>query len=381
MSVPRNEHEAIDVEESQLDVAASMGGDFGDSIVPARTILLADMLDDFFTKLEAGEPPVRWPVGEGWGTLAFRPHTIMVIGGPPNVGKTPLLLNLLWQAMQITPSLRVLVANNESMVPELVETLTARLAEINLSDVQARNCDLCTSGKLAEARSALRGVADRIEFMEMPFTLEQVIERAMDFRADVVCIDTLQKLSLEGYDGEMGDRLGRIMPMLRDLASRGPCVVAAAQISREGVRHFQGRVGRATYDERDMAVFAYSVQIESSANDCFYLAYETGARVHQGLDQAYEPIPMWLHHMKGRNTLKANIPLLFDGRYQKFMLRPVHEPAAGQRGAGGRRSTGDIGRTDGTSGTSKAAWAKPRTSREELQDIEGEADGDHEWLT
>jgi hypothetical protein len=27
--------------------------------------------------------------------------------------------------------------------------------------------------------------------------------------------------------------------------------------------------------------------------------------------------PMWLQHVKGRNNMKAHIPLLFDGRYQK----------------------------------------------------------------
>ena len=152
MTTQADDFEDHDADRAYRSLAPSDGADFGDDVEPARTTLLADMLDTYFTDLERAVPPVQWPVGEGWGTLAFRPHSVMVIGGPVNVGKTPLMMNLLWQAMQITPSLRVLVANNESMVPELIETLTAMLGGINLRDVQARDPSRCTPEKLAVAR-------------------------------------------------------------------------------------------------------------------------------------------------------------------------------------------------------------------------------------
>lgn len=356
------------------------GADFGDDVGPGRTMLLADMLETYFTDLEEGVSPVRWPVGEGWGTLAFRPHSVMVFGGPPNVGKTPLVMNLTWQAMQITPSLRVLVANNESMVPELVEMLTSMLGGINLRHVQSRDRSHCTPEKIAMARNALRAVADRIEFMELPFSLEHAVERAEAFRADIVVIDTLQKLRLEGYDGEVGDRLGRIMPMLRDLASRGPCVVAAAQISREGVKHLQSRVGRTTYDERDTAVFLHSSEIESSCNDAFLLAYEKGARVYQAPNDEYQPLPMWLHHVKARNTLKTNIPLLFDGRYQKFTLRSVEKFPLKQQRKTGAEPRGPISPRLDLVSPRPPARPKPHTPNATRQ-THGGGDADHEWVT
>jgi hypothetical protein len=304
----------------------------------------------------------------------------MVFGGPPNVGKTPLMMNLTWQAMQITPALRVLIANNESVVPELVETLTAILGGINLRDVQARDRSRCTPEKLAVARDALRSVADRIEFMEMPFSLEQVVERAEAFRADVVVIDTLQKLRLEGYDGEVGDRVGRIMPMLRELASRGPCVVGAAQISREGVKHLQGRVGSKTYDERDTSVFLHSSEIESSCNDAFLLVYEKGTRVYQGPDGEYQPLPMWLHHVKARNTLKTNIPLLFDGRYQKFTVRSVETAAPKQPRKSGGEPRGSV--SPGREPASPRSPAPPKAhTPEATRRANGGSDEDHEWVT
>jgi archaellum biogenesis ATPase FlaH len=345
------------------------GEDFGDEITPARSTPLADAMLTYFGELERGDPPIKWPVGEGWGTLALRPNRVITIGGPGNVGKTPVLLNLAWQAMENTPTLRILVANNESTVAEIMDLLTAMLGGINLEHVQNRDQKHCTPEKLDLAKAALQGVADRLEFVEMPFTLEQVIERASRFKADVVILDTLQKLRLAGYDGEAGDRVGRMMPLLRDLALQGRCVLAAAQISRDGVRHVQQRAGSRTHDDRDMNVFLHNSEIESASNDAFLLAYDQSARVYQDVDEQYTPIPMWLQHVKGRGNMKAHIPLLFDGRYQKFTLRQV----------GGSKGTGRGG--GGTAPASPPQRPQPRQNMEnQLPEEEGAGD-DTDWLT
>jgi replicative DNA helicase len=326
MSETNDEYARRHLDRYDLGMAAFEGGDFGDEVPPARTTLLADVLGSVFKEIEEAVPCVEWPVGDdGWGTFAFRPNTIVVVGGPTNVGKTPLILNLLWQAMHITPTLRVLIANNESMTRDLINRLIAMLTEIDLRHIRRRDRAYCSPDKLAAAHAALRSVADRLEFMEMPFTLEQVVQRAAFFRADVVCVDTLQKLRLDGYDGEAGDTVGRIMPMLRDLANKGPCVVAAASISREGVRHLKHRVGKTTYDELDAGVFLHNSEIESSCNDAYTLAVESGAKAAQRVDEDYQLIKMWLHHVKARDELKVNIPLSFDGRYQKFSLRAAEQ--------------------------------------------------------
>lgn len=310
-----------------LGMAASEGGDFGDAVPPARTTLLADVLDAVFKNLEEGVPCLEWPVGDdGWGTLAFRPNAIVVVGGPTGIGKTSLILNLLWQAMHITPTMRVMIANNESTTEDLNNRLIAMLSAINLHHIRKHNLAHCPADKLAAARAAMRSVGDRLEFVEMPFTLEQIIQRAASFRPDVVCIDTLQKLKLHGYVGEAGDTVGRIMPMLRDLANTGTCVVAAASISREGARHVKHRVGKTTYDELDTGVFLHNSEIESTCNDAYTLAVESGAKAIHRSDEDYQPIKMWLQHVKSRDELKVNIPLLFDGRYQKFTLRPASQP-------------------------------------------------------
>lgn len=360
-------HDALDFVE---------GEDFGSEARPARTTLLADVLPAYFHEIEQGIQPEAWPVGEGWGTLALRPNRIITIGAAPNVGKTPLLMNLVWQAMQITPTLRVLVANNESTVTELIDTLTAMIAEVNLEHVQNHDRDHCTPEKISRAKASLQGVADRLEFVEMPFSLEQVIDRASRFKADVVILDTLQKLRLEGYDGEAGDRVGRMMPLLRELAFQGRCVLAAAQISREGVRHVQQRSGSRTHDDRDMNVFLHNSEIESASNDAFLLAYDKAARAYQGAGDGYEPIPMWLQHVKSRNNRKAHIPLMFDGRYQRFTVRRVGNSAA----VGAGRGDNATEKHPGPAASTPEHSCQRRSTKGQSPEPEGENDGT-EWLT
>lgn len=366
-------------DEQYFALPPSDGADFNELLEPPRSTPLGDILDTFFSDLDQGVPPVRWPIGDGWGTLAFRPHQVVTIGGPANVGKTPLLLNLMWKAMEITPSLRVLVANNESPESELMESLTAMLATIDLSAIQDRDKNRYAPEQLAVARSALRKKTGQLEFMKMPFSLEQVMRRAEDFQADIVFIDTLQKLKMDGYDGEVGDRVGRMMPMLRELAFQGRCVVAAAQISRDGVRHLQTRIGSQTHDDRDLGVFLHSSEVESASNDAFVLGYERNARVIKHVGEEYTPIPMWLQHVKGRTRMKANIPLLFDGRYQLFTLRPVETV----RAAGGRSRT-SVPSAPKTKPVEppehKRAVARAKTQPAKTEGRGGD-DANHEWIT
>ncbi len=382
METPANEFDEPENDQLQAGPDPADWEDFGGDIKPARTIPMASILEAFFEGLEKGTPPLHWPVGEGWGTFSFRPHEVSVIGGPAESGKTALCLNLIWQAMQLTPTVRVLIANNESETEKLMERMTAMVAEINLRHVQEHEVKHFGPEKRAKAKAAFRAVADRIDFVEMTSPLEEVIESALKFRADIVLVDTLQKTRLAGFDGEVGDRIGRIMPMLRDLAHEGPCVLAAAQLSREGTKHMKFRAGSKTRDELDLSAFYGNSEIESSADNAFLLAYEKGARLHQSAGEAeYVPIPMALRDVKGRNRQTCNIPLLFDGRYQKFTVRQDEKTAVGPSQptkpipTRGKKSV-----TGSSTGKQSAAQMNSGPSSSHTSNNE-DAHADHEWLT
>lgn len=383
MKAPMGEFDEVEHDGLSRGPDSANWEDFGNEIQPASTASLASVLDAFFEEIEKGTPPVRWPVGEGWGTFALRPHEVTVIGGAPESGKTALFLNLIWQAMQLTPTLRVIIANNESEWPTLMERMTAMIAGVNLRHVQDRDRKQFGSEKRARAKAALQAVADRIDFVEMTSTLEQVIESAMKFRADIVVLDTLQKTRLAGFDGEVGDRIGRIMPMLRDLAHEGPCVLAAAQLSREGTKHMKFRAGSSTRDELDLAAFYGNSEIESSADNAFLLVYEKNARVYQqGGEAEYVPIPMELRDVKSRNRQPCNIPLLFDGRYQKFTVRQIQKA---EKAAVGRPQPAAPASTRAKPATNSGSGKRTRSEVNAMPASadftnEEEAHEGHEWL-
>lgn len=338
-----------------------------------------DAVGNVLDGIASGTTPVEWKVAdEPWGTFAFRPHSIVVVGGPTSGGKTAFIQCCLTQALKINPSLRVLVANNESQTSDLVKRMLSLLSGIDLKHVRAHDRAHCTPEKMAAARAIIEGFGDRLRFLERPFTVEQMMLEAEEFGANVVCLDTLQKATLAGYDGDAQDTARRTMGMLRQLADKGPCVVTAASLSRGGVGHMKGRVGSTQTDEMDAAIFLHSSEIETNANDAFALLPEKGAKTAVRPDEDYEPIRMWLNHVKSRDDVKTHVPLLFDGRYQKFTLRT---PTSGAfKGSSGRGPHQSSSRKPTAATPGSPVSAGPRAATNTLKKKGVDADG-HEWLS
>ena len=355
------------------------GFDLIEPVVRPRGTLLSDAVTHVLDDIERGTPPVEWNVAnEPWGTFAFRPHSIVVVGGPTSGGKTALIQCCVTQALQINPTLRVLVANNESQTSDLVKRMIALLAGINLRHVRKHDRKHCTPEKMADARAVIKGFGSRLRFLERPFTVQQMMHDAEEFGADVVCLDTLQKATLAGYDGDAQDTVRRTMGLLRQLADKGPCVVTAASLSRTGVGHMKDRVGSTHTDERDTGIFLHSSEIETNANDAFALLPEKGAKTTQRPDEEYEPVKMWLNHVKSRDDGKTNVPLLFDGRYQKFTLRPSVSVSVGKPGGHGPAQRGQ--RTPRAGAPQSPIGTERRAASSTLKQ-KGVDDDGHEWLS
>ena len=353
------------------DAANELPENVGDFTLPVvtnqpgpRTTTLRGVLDRLAHDQHHRIPPVCWPLGvePSWGNFHFRPHSIITLGGPTNVGKTSFALNAVCKAMITTPTLRVLIAHNESQSQDLVKRLLAMVSGVNLQHVRALDPTHFTDADMHTAMTALDDLADRLAILEMPFTLEDVVVRAEDFRADIVVIDVLQKLRLGDYDGDSGDIVGRIMPRLRDLANSGRCVFTVASISREGVRHLQKRVGRMDHDELDACVFLHNSEIESSTDDAYVLVAEPGAASAMGPGSEYVPVRMWLQHLKGRDELRIHVPLAFDGRYQRFAVRPTGPDGRPTQPRSVRPGTGVAGMRAGGAPTANTRKKSGRTA-------------------
>jgi replicative DNA helicase len=360
------------------DPKASRNFDMLERIARPQVTSLSDAMERVFQDIENRVPPVEWRVAdEPWGTYAFRPHSLLVVGAPTSGGKTALLQSSLVMAMQRNPSLRVLVANNESQTNELIQRIIAFLTEVNLRHVRQRDRTHCTPELMAAARDQMAAFRSRLHFVERPFTVDQMALEAKEFGANIVCLDTLQKARLAEYDGDAQDTVRRIMERLRALADQGVCVATAASLSRSGVTHMKARAGSTDSNELDAGIFLHSSEIETHANDAYVLLPERGAKTTFRDDEPYVPIKMWLNHVKSRDDMKTHVPLLFDGRYQRFMLRVI-DPKGSRPSSGQPRNQWQGKNPQRRGGTASSESGNQGTQRNGKE--HGNEHSDHEWI-
>ena len=332
---------------------------------PAKIRTIKDVLRKRRGEIERRDTPTLWtPDEEPWGNLAFSPGSVCVIGGPGEVGKTALVLDLLIRMLARYPLLRVVIASNDMAIKEIGNRWMANLSGVNLRDIQGNAVAHDQTGKLEAAFELLDRVDDRVQFIERPFTIEQFHAAAVEFRADIAFLDYLQiTASAEVRHDSQQQHVARLMLSLRALADFGPCVITTLALSRQGVVHARGRVGRTDANELDMAVFGHAGEIEYMADLGYVLMAESGAQVALKPADEYQPIKTWLQCVKGRNRVKVHVPLLFDGRFQKFTPRNPDE----------KKNQRKLAAPHSTSGKGKGGVEKPPV-------VKGADDDGTEWL-
>src|SRR5215831_6168015 len=99
-----------------------------------RFITGADVLASWRDDVLTGKPPVLYPVGAGeLARLEIGPGIVWLLGGAPGAGKTALSMQLLLDAIRLTPNLRAAVCNIEMPPAVLLNRQLARLSGVNLS--------------------------------------------------------------------------------------------------------------------------------------------------------------------------------------------------------------------------------------------------------
>jgi replicative DNA helicase len=225
------------------------------------------------------------------------------------------------------PSLRVLVANVEMPADALLTRQLSRIAGIPLTTIWRRQVDPCVVGRLDEAAKVIRSVINRLAFAVDPHRLEAVAKAGADFKADVLCLDYLQRIDPSGKASGLRERVNLLMSELRRLADRGKVgILAAAAVSRS-----RDGKGKATYDGRHLTIASLreSGELEFGCDDCLIL--------HPTDDAPAAPTrSMLLRHEKARYGEPKDVALLFHRRTQRFEVDPfltVSPSAAAAPGA------------------------------------------------
>lgn len=211
----------------------------------ART--LSDILPAVIDTAQNGQTSV---LGTGWSDVdrlvqGLAPGRLVVVGARPGVGKSVMGTNL---ALHFAHHHRhaVLVASLEMPENEVGQRLLAAHAQVNLTGLQMGTTDERAWGSIAARMSDLE---------RLPITVDDAptqtvtsirraarnVQRSRDDLALIV-VDYLQLVRPTDSRANRSEQIAEISRGLKLLAREtGACVVAMAQLNREGAKHADGK--------------------------------------------------------------------------------------------------------------------------------------------
>jgi replicative DNA helicase len=276
-----------------------------------RFITGADALDGWRDDLLSGKPPRLYPIAES-GPLAaveIGPKLITLIGGGPGDGKTAWVMQSVFEALRITSTLRVVVANVEMPPEVLLERQLSRLAGVPLDVIRHRRIDDEHAGRVDVGLGMLGDLVDRLAFVRPPFDLQNIAATVDSFAPvddgeTVLVVDYLQRIAVPGQTSDRRGSIDTLMGRLRDFADAGVAVVAVSAVGRQ--RDSKGRSGYSV-EAMGLGAFRESSELEFGADSAFIVGRHPD-----------EPNRRTLLHLKARHGELSNIELTFDGSLQRF---------------------------------------------------------------
>jgi replicative DNA helicase len=269
--------------------------------------LASDAMESWRQDVMTGRAPTLHPIGSGnLGRIEVGPGLVTLIGGAPGAGKTAFTMQAVVDAMRITPTLRVLVANCEMSASALLDRQLARLSGIDLTTIRHRRLGAEHGERLNVAMDALDTIGDRLAFLRPPFSLRNIAESADAAQANLIVVDYVQRFDLGGQGDETRGRVNMLMNVLRQFADAGVAVIVVSAVGRT-----KDKKGRNSYagEGLNLASFRESSELEFGADDAFIL---------HPADDGTEGRVVCLRHLKSRHGECRDIRLIFDRPRQSF---------------------------------------------------------------
>jgi replicative DNA helicase len=271
----------------------------------ARYQTAADTFASWRDDVLTGQPPVLYPVGHGeLARIEIGPGRVTLLGGPPGDGKTAFTMQMVIDALRLTPTVRALVANVEMPAQVLMDRQLARLSGVDLSIIRRRQLGAEHGDRIDQAMCTLEQLTDRLCFLRPPFNLGNVAASADDFQADIILLDYIQRFSPPGIHNDKRGSVDAMMDYLRQFADNGVALIVVSAVGRT-----KDNRGRNSYagEGLNLASFRESSELEFGADDAYMLTRtsEIGGQVI-------------LRHLKARHSDPTDIFLNFDRRRQRF---------------------------------------------------------------
>lgn len=275
----------------------------------------SDAVADWKEDLFSGKPPTLYRVGSGaLVRIEVGPGLVTLFGGAPGGGKTALTMQLVFDALKLTPSLKALVCNVEMTPGVLLDRQLARLAEIDLTLIRHRRLDAEHTDRIERGLNALERMGDRLAFVRPPFDLANVAASADAFDASLIVLDYIQRIGAPGEHGDRRRAVDATMGYLRQFADAGTAIIVVAALARS-----KDAKGRSSYGEGlSLASFRETSELEYGADDAFILAAAEG--------EGEFPSRVALKHLKSRHGEARDIALTFNRPHQRFTPAEPAEP-------------------------------------------------------
>jgi replicative DNA helicase len=217
----------------------------GRTLSRARTI--ADLLPDVIDTAQRGQTSV---LGTGWTDLdrligGLAPGRLVLVGARPGVGKSVMGTNLALHFAHAHEH-AVLLASMEMPEDEVGQRMLAAFAGVNLTNLQMGTTDERSWRSIAEHTERLSGLPITIDdapAQTIPGIRRAArnIQRQRDDLALIV-VDYLQLVRPSDTRVNRAEQVTEISRGLKLLAREtGACVVAMAQVNREGAKNHDGR--------------------------------------------------------------------------------------------------------------------------------------------
>jgi len=264
----------------------------------------ADAIATWRDDVLSGNKPPRWSVGDGFECIELGPGMVVLLGGAPGAGKTALAMQWVVDALRLDDTLRVLVGNVESSPAVLLDRQLSRLSGVPLNLIRDRALTDTHGERLADAFEILESVADRLTFLQSPFSLPNVAAAADATEAKLIVLDYAQRFDAGADDKRQ--QVNRLMDYLRRFAEAGCGLLVLAAVGRT-----KDRQGRSSYDSDglNLASFRESSELEFGADAAYMLCPDGPGKAK-------------LACLKNRHGEPVGVDLKWDGSVQRFTPPP-----------------------------------------------------------
>ncbi len=264
----------------------------------------AELLGTWFADVERGKAPVRFTLAEPFAQIDVRPGRLILFGGAPGSGKTAALVQMGIDLLRLNESARLLVANVEMSPPLLVDRIVSRLSAVPLKTIADRTLTPAELERVRIAMKTLEPVANRLAFLNAPYSLEHVVAAGEAFDANVLMIDYVQRFTVGDAAKDKREQLETAATVLRGFCDEGAAVLVASAVSR------QKGAGGSSYSGLNLASFRGSSELEFGADAAYLVASDDNGNAVE------------FHCGKNRYGAVADVRTSFDGTIQTFTAAP-----------------------------------------------------------